>query len=983
MKKNLFVLFLLSAFCFAGCQDEKDPVIETNSYGSTKEISGDYKISRYTISNRILEIKEKLGHLNHHLRSVESGREYTFEGRLAEVGDMLRVEMLIPLREELADGEYSLCFSTKAEERLVATFQIKVANEMVSAVTVEKIDYGNKFKGSGTKADPYIVEKLSTLFSLLHKDSLQHAAGLHFRQSNIYQQIDMQGSDWEGRGHTPFPFAGHYDGDGVILDRLVHRGDQNAEKDSYVGLFSELLDGAVVENVHFTNVDITRPAKYVGVVAGYSSGDVTLNNISVSGHIIDALSSVGGLIGRAGDGDISIRDIKSNLYIEGTDFVGGLIGEALKAELSIYRVDFERSSQVIAKRYVGGLIGCAKESHLDINNVGAVYRTDDEDGDLSTMKAEGIYLGFIAGYLSHDASYGYVKNVRCKAPLQGNGYVGGLFGYVEGKNGTLELKNIKINGYKIQNNADYTGGVAGHWVSLGLRIDSLDMKSSLIGKEYTGGVLGKISSIAWEKEKITRVMIQPADGITGTNHVGGAFGSISGGSSVVPAHTKAFVFSTSTSVNGANNVGGFVGSADNIDFEGDVYFDKDIIKTTDITGESLFGGKVNEGSKYETSAIDVGGLFGRLLDCTVSHVMADGVVKGKHRVGGIVGLGTIATLKAIARKGEEVRSSDGNVGGICGTLTNETGNLELLVNFSSVVGNGNSHNTGGIIGYTDPNVITITNAINRGKVTGGESIGGIVGKISTKEKGHNRGSLMAIKESVNYGVITGSYKGGSVLRGLGGIAGAIEYCVEVTRCANHGAVTADTNTTYNGVGGIVGVAGHDGTLQSSDNQINVHHCCNTGTITTKMGTGNKKWAIGGVVGRLYFGYPGDLTSARVHNCYNTGTVVGDSNKDNGGIVGTLENYGHVNECVNIGKVNYGNGGVGTHTGATYDINNVYFLSGSGSDWKAKKFTTSDKGKKSSFSGLTFNSSFWAIDASHIKNDGYPYLSTCYYQFRKE
>ncbi|MDL2209050.1 hypothetical protein LJB97_05455 [Parabacteroides sp. OttesenSCG-928-O15] len=983
MKRNIFILFLLSALCFAGCQDEKDPVIETNSYGSNKEICGDYKISRYTISNKLLEIKEKLGRLDHHLYSIESGREYTFEGRLTEVGDMLRVEMLIPLREELADGEYRLYFSTEEEERLVASFHIMVANEMVSAVAAEKIDYGSKFKGSGTSLDPYIVEKLSTLFNLLHKDSLQHAAGLHFRQSRLYQQIDMQGSDWEGRGHTPFPFAGHYDGDGVILDRLVHRGEHNAEKDCYVGLFSELLDGAVVENVHFTNVDITRPADYVGVVAGYSSGDVTLNNISISGHIIEALSSVGGLIGRAGDGDVSIRDIKSNLYIEGTDYVGGLIGEASKAMLIIHQVDFERSSQIIAKRWVGGLIGCAKESYLDVNHISAVYRTDDEDDDLSTMKAEGVYLGFIAGYLSHDAAYSYVKNVRCKVPLQGNGYVGGLFGHVEGRDGVLELRNIKINGHKIQNSSNYTGGVAGHWTGLGLRIDSLEMQSSLIGEEYTGGVFGKIWSIPWEKDKITRVMIEPADGITGTNHVGGAFGSISSGLPIVPAHTKAFSFSTTTSINGANNVGGFAGSADNSHFEGDVYFDKNIIKTTDITGESLFGGKVNEGSKYETSATDVGGLFGRLFFCTVSHVMADGVVKGKHRVGGIVGLSTSATLKSIARKGEEVRSSDGNVGGICGTLSNESGNLDLLVNFSSVVGNGDSHNTGGIIGYTDPNVITITNAINRGNVSGGESIGGIVGKIVTNDKGHDRGSLMAIKESVNYGAITGSYKGGSVLRGLGGIAGAIEYCVEIAHCANHGPVTADTNTTYNGVGGIVGVAGHDGTTQSNDNQINVHHCCNTGTVTTKMGTGNKKWAVGGVVGRLYFGYPGDLHSTRVHNCYNTGKVVGDSNKDNGGIVGTIENYGHVNECVNIGKVDHGNGGVGTHTDVSHEIKNVYILKGSGGNWAAYQFSTSDKGKKGTFSHLTFSSDYWTIDTSHSKNDGYPYLSNCYYQFRKE
>lgn len=987
MKKNIFILCLLSAICFVSCQDDNDPIIETNPYGSTKVITGDYKVISYSISNKILALKEKLSKLDHHLYSIGENKEYTFDGRLVEVGEKLRVEMLIPLREVLADGEYKLSFSTKEEGRLVASFHITLANEMVAAVNDDKVDYSSKFKvGSGTESDPYIVKNLNTLFYLLHKDSLHHAAGLHFKQSDEFETIDMQGVDLEGRGHTAQPFAGHYDGNNVILNGLTHRGTSKPQIDCYAGLFSKLLDGAVVENITFNDVDIYRQAKYTGAVAGYSSGDVTLSNITLySGAIDDCGSSIGGLIGMAEKGDVTIQDIYSTLNVKGEQSIGGLIGEANNAKLTIKRVTLSNRALTSGDTNIGGMIGYANNCSLHCDDISAVYRTDAEDSDIATLEAEGPNIGLLVGRLNHNESISLVKNISCQLPIHGKGFVGGLFGSVSGENGTIELKGINVTANHLTNSESYTGGIAGYWDGLNLKVDSVVMQAALKGNIHVGGLIGKAKNINWGKNSFNNIMISASDGITGSESVGGVFGTISNllasAPATIPAHTKAFTISPLTSVNGTSSVGGFVGYAIKCHFEGDVDFDQRIITTDEITGKSLFSGKINDGSEYGDKATDVGGLFGLLSMCQVSGVMADGVVKGKENVGGIVGQAINTSLEKIARKGAEVKGIDGNTGGICGFLSSATKDLDLLVNFSKVTSNPTGNNTGGIIGFSDPSKITIKHAINRGDVTGGESIGGVIGKITTKEKGHNSTEMTRIAVSVNYGTITGTYKGGSKARGLGGIAGLIEYCVEIAYCANHGSVIAETNTTYNGVGGIAGVAGEHNDIQNRDNQISIRHCCNTATITSKMPNNNKNWTIGGVLGRLCTGFPGDLSSARIHNCYNTGAVEGDCENDNGGIVGTIENYGHVNECLNLGKVEYGNGGVGTHTGATYDINNVYVLKGSGKTWQAEEFTTSHKGKKTEFPGLTFSSYYWTIDESLEKNNGYPCLSDSFYQFR--
>ena len=97
-----------------------------------------------------------------------------------------------------------------------------------------------------------------------------------------------------------------------------------------------------------------------------------------------------------------------------------------------------------------------------------------------------------------------------------------------------------------------------------------------------------------------------------------------------------------------------------------------------------------------------------------------------------------------------------------------------------------------------------------------------------------------------------------------------------------------------------------------------------------------------------------------HDCYNMGSVTTDQHEDNGGIIGCVDHYAEVRYCINVGKVADGNGVVGTHKDACiWYAHDLYYLKDSGKGWKAN---------------------IWVIDSDGSKNEGYPYLKDCPFQF---
>lgn len=166
---------------------------------------------------------------------------------------------------------------------------------------------------------------------------------------------------------------------------------------------------------------------------------------------------------------------------------------------------------------------------------------------------------------------------------------------------------------------------------------------------------------------------------------------------------------------------------------------------------------------------------------------------------------------------------------------------------------------------------TIKNLTVEGSVSGGTSVGGIVG--------------YAHAYNPNFATITGCISNVTVTGAsrVGGFVGEASQC-NVSNCRNIGDITGTGNDNVGGTGGIVGI------IDNSTSNVTVSKCFNTGKIVSV-------YQAGGIVGL-------NSSNASSHNwmitnCYNTGDIEASVGRA-GGITGY--NNGKVVNCHNVGKV---------------------------------------------------------------------------------
>lgn len=993
----IVVLLLLVSF---SCADDKEEIF-TNQIGSKKEIIGNMKVSTFKLPLKLLII-ERLLDVKHKLISLTDNKEYEFGGRIKEVNpDGIVCELHIPKEEQIPDGDYALSFYGVDNSFIAPTqFTLTFEDEMVSTVLQQSVDY-SFLSGEGTEASPYLVDDLEILSFLLNFDS-NHARGLYFKQTQDISKVPDQGDGLQGRGFVAHNFAGNYDGGGFEIANLYHRGTGNAAKDSNIGLFAELLNGASVSNLKLNNVQIIGGVDSVGVIAAKSSGTVKLSNIEVSGSLRGA-NYVGGLIGYA-SGKALIEDITLNIAIEGTgDCIGGLIGKGGTEEnktasaetlvTTITKVRNTPSFSIEGKRDIGGLIGNINGS-FTIKDVKLKYVVEREDSDITILKATERYLGGIIGR-ANLISDNSISDSDIQLPISGEHHVGGFIGSLinidDDNIAGLELVNNRVLQSRITSTGSSVGGFIGRWDELRVNaLKKLRMEASVTGVDNVGGFMGYALLRNWHNNKADDIVICPIDAITATeNNAGGLFGYIRGrGMYVTEEHASIdispgtiFTLDKMMKVNGRKNVGGFAGYSIQCNYSSNVSFEVDNKQTIiNFTGTSSFSGAINNAAPYNTTCENAGGLFGFLRDATVTGVMTDGAVSGGTYVGGIAG-GDCFEVSFVncARKGEAVNAKGDYAGGICAYVNapNIKPHSRNLVNFSQVNG---ADMVGGVFGKWRATSEPVTDLINVGTVSGTGTVGGVIGKVNTSDTGYYSDDFTVVTRSVNFGDVSGSYRGGEEMFGLGGVIGTAYNVVKITECANHGVITAKENSTYNGVGGVVGVLG--GT-DEDDNHTLLHSCCNTATVQTFGRDDSPRYVMGGVLGRLFKAHNRDARYANMHNCYNKGAVKGNLDRDTGGILGAVEDNTYVHECINIGKVEHGNGGVGTHPNnhLYYSIKYIYILKDTGKDWSAYTFTDSKKKDSGTFDNFSFGT-YWQIDFND-KNDGFPYLTSCYYQFAQK
>lgn len=987
MKFKFLTLFLsavaLAAFQWS-CSDDPQPSVTDADIQENEN----YKLSSFTSEHVSWQIADGESELEILLHSHEDGQIYKFDFDVVRKASALRYTIYVPKTHVIKDGSYDVIARRKDGSsigpRLVFTF----VGEVVTSVSASRTDYFD-LQGSGTEDDPFIISSGSDFQAFeygLFVDSVSRGFGLYFRQ-NAEITAPPHSKTTTGRYHYGKNFAGTYDGGGNRI-HVSYQGEKSQELDTYVGMFHTLTSGAVIRNL-IVSAQITGVHSNGGGVCGMADGDVTLENVTVEGSITNSGDAIGGFIGSATIGDatdgmLTFKNCHLAAYIAGDNMVGGAIGSLYLGFLTVDGFSntntgagtIQASYRVSAtSKYAGGLVGSAVGVMLKLSNIRLVNSVSSTESDLRVVSAEEAGAGGLFGLLVNTMK-GKIDGMNINAPVyaknnaggligafqndkelvfsncefsscvKGEENVGGFFGMVHGSNEVTFEENNKIQ----QSNSSYL---------------------AVEGVKSVGGFAGFVDDIFITCNK--KVFLEPLVKGTGSN-IGGIVGYLFKTRLTV----NNFDLDPNMIVSGPENVGGLVGCASSATIEGSIDI-PDLETQTSIpskdTYTSSFAGTVQP--LTGGTGTSMGGLVGYAMDGLITGVCFSGTVAGTSNVGGIVGhlyaVQNGYVLDCVNRANKVANSTSDATGGIVGLFTNEGGTtLGDLINYSNIQG---ANRTGGIVGYiTDKStkgIFKLSGLANCGTITGSSNVGGIVGEY------YASGSIDSkhlIEHAVNFGSVSNN-SGGNV----GGIIGYFNSRgAFVQYCANRGRVYGGSSGDIK-VGGIAGRMGNNTyAAVVVPKNVALGFCCNFGEIGSESKSGN----VGGILGWQEQGASEseDLTYM-LHDCYNMGKLPTDQNADNGGILGSIDHYGEVRYCINVGRVDHGNGVVGTHKdGCIWYHHNLYYLEKSGDGWCADKFKEEDKGKESTFSGFDFNNN-WVIDnGSTQKNSGYPYLKNCPMQF---
>lgn len=314
--------------------------------------------------------------------------------------------------------------------------------------------------GTGTEADPYLIESIADLILLsdsvnntLAEDDMKYGKAFAGEYFKLTASIDMSGYLFPpiGGDDEYFRFAGTFDGNGLTLSNL----DVETEGLGNCGLFGAVDTVGVIKDLNLVNPVSVSQYYYTGTVAGYCQG--TIENCNVTGGEVSGLYCVGGVVGFGGE-------TRNCSFVDGTvtgdTQVGGVIGVTRCIVSGLYSTGSTitcTSSTTSAS--VGGVVG---------------YISDARGGHLSdcyfdgtvAMTKSGEYAGLILGIAVESTvercfSTGCITSAVTSSTSAAGGIVGAIQGdtisdcYFAGSIGLASSRTGYIAGYMI--NVTYSG----------------------------------------------------------------------------------------------------------------------------------------------------------------------------------------------------------------------------------------------------------------------------------------------------------------------------------------------------------------------------------------------------------------------------------------------------------------------------------------------------------------------------------------------
>lgn len=323
--------------------------------------------------------------------------------------------------------------------------------------------WAEMFDGSGTEADPYLIETAKDLCvaaQLINADETAYSDDKHYKQT---KDIDLAIYDkWVPIGWNE-TFVGTYNGDGYTISNInIEMSDIGYE---HVGLFGR-VEGTL-ENINIVggSINVTGTTSMaVGSIVGYLENSVLQNcssSANVSASSSDGSSSIGGILGRAEQVvTISDCDYSGKLTCGGHNpRVGGIVGYMYH---STHVINCENTGDIQAQGeyvIVGGIAGYTYLSSLDMHSISSSRNT----GDINVLNnTSSMHTGGIIGKAQHVdiTNCKNLGNIFVDAP-GGSAYEGGIVGYSSESVSITDCANRA--GIVVENSVSvvYSGGIVG------------------------------------------------------------------------------------------------------------------------------------------------------------------------------------------------------------------------------------------------------------------------------------------------------------------------------------------------------------------------------------------------------------------------------------------------------------------------------------------------------------------------------------------
>lgn len=368
-----------------------------------------------------------------------------------------------------------------------------------------------------------------------------------------------------------------------------------------------------------------------------------------------------------------------------------------------------------------------------------------------------------------------------------------------------------------------------------------------------------------------------------------------------------------------------------------------------ICGQACSDAKiVNCNNKADITAQggQAGGLVGYASSAQIesdTSISNTGAVTGTANVGGLVGQASsgmkVIVHEGILNSGAITAKSSGYVGGLIGNADSASIQAdEDIINtgkISSMVSN-TSRGAGGLIGYgIDTSIISRNGMLqNKGEVTAAiTSVGGIGGHLTSSNNSNCQ--IQAAKGMINTGRITGK-------ESVGGLVGEYAYSAPMTSTDGFLLNTGDVEGNGANVGGVIGRMGSisdggkygntgnvtntgkytGGVIGSWDNnKTSLENAFNTGNVAV---TGEDAADVGGIAGRF--------TGVNIKNCYHTTEypLIGNGEAEKDEITGKISNC----YCMEKNTLPW-DGEITKTTKAFTDGEVAYLLDGSGDSRRAE------------------------------------------------